>query len=322
VSGAPGGADGQIQFNNSGNFGGDADFTWNSSTSTLSLGGVDTGIVIQGITNEPSAPASGSLRIYTKSIAGRVMPKWLGPSGVDTPFQPGLGFNRVSMVTPAGGTSCSTGVTAIGTAVTGAGTCANPNPTSGNLLNSTRRITYSSGTTAGTVAYQRQGMLQVWRGNSTGLGGFFFTTRFATPTLASGNRSFTGLADSVSNPTNVDPTTSTTVGKIGMAINANTGNWSLVHNAAGTAPTIIALGANFPVDTTTMYELILFSAPNGSNIGYRVTNMVTNNQASGTLSTNIPSNTTFLAPLFWITNNATAAAAIVANGGWYLESDF
>lgn len=272
--------------------------------------------------SDPTTPAASNLRIYAKDIAGRVMPKWIGPSGVDTPFQASLGFNRISMMAPAGsGTNCSTSLSIYGSTATGAGTCSYSTLASTNLKTSVRRMNYSSGTTAGTVAYQRQAALMAWRGNATGIGGFFYTTRFGLGTVAAGNRSFVGLSDTIANPTNIDPTTSTTYGKLGMAINASTGNWNFINNVSGTAPTITALGANFPVDTTSLYELVLFSAPNGTSIGWRVTNLSTGNQTSGSATTNIPTTATFLSPVQWITNNATGAAALLETAGWYLESD-
>jgi hypothetical protein len=274
--------------------------------------------------SDPATPAASNLRIYAKDIAGRIMPKWVGPAGVDTPFQANLGFNRVAMITPAGGGTCASAVGGFSSQFTLTGTaavCANPTPASTNLFTSVRRTTIGTGATAGNISYLRQNTLQVWRGNAAGLGGFFFTTRFGTSTLQTGNRAFVGLADSIANPTNVDPTTSTTPGKVGMAINASTGNWKVVNNVTGTAPTSTDLGANFPVNTTSLYELIIFSAPNGSAINYRVTNLSTGSQTSGSWSTNIPTNTTFLAPLQWITNNATAASAVMDFAGWYLESD-
>lgn len=272
---------------------------------------------------DPSAPAAGNLRIYAKDIAGRVMPKFVGPAGVDTPFQASFGFNRISMMTPAGsGTNCSTSLSIYGSTATGAASaCSYPALASTNLKTSVRRMDYSTGTTAGTMAYQRQAALMVWRGGSAGAGGFFYTTRFSLASVATGNRIFVGMTDSIANPTNIDPTTSTTYGKLGMAINASTGNWNFVNNVTGTAPTVTALGASFPVNTTDLYELILYSAPNGTSIGWRVTDISTGAQTSGSASTNIPATTTFLAPVFWATNNATGAAAIFETAGWYLESD-
>lgn len=271
---------------------------------------------------DPATPTANNLRIYAKSVAGRILPKWKGPSGVDTAFQSNLGFNRISWVMPAGGVGLTTFVSGVGSFFTNLGTPANPAPASTNLMTSTRRATFSSGATAGIVASHRQSTPQVWRGNAASLGGFFYTIRFATDTLAVGNRAFVGLSDSVAAPTNVDPTTSITIGKMGLAINANTGNWKWVNNNAGTAPAVTDLGVNFPVNTTDLYELIIYSPPNGTTVTYRVTNMSTTNQITGTATgANIPAATTFLAPQFWITNNATAAAAILDFGGWYLESD-
>lgn len=272
---------------------------------------------------DPSTPAAGNLRIYAKDIAGRVMPKWIGPAGVDTPFQASLGFNRVSMMTPAGGSTGTTFITGFGSTFTNvATTYANPTPASTNLLTATRRATFATNTTAGQITSHRQSTLQVWRGNAAGLGGFFFTIRFGTSVTQTGNRAFVGLSDSIAAPTNIDPTTTGTgIGRLGMAINASTGNWNFVNNVSGTAPTVTALGANFPVSTTALYELVMFSAPNGSSVGWRVTNLSTGNQTSGSVSTNIPTNTTFLAPQFWMTNNTTAGIVTMDFGGWYLESD-
>lgn len=270
---------------------------------------------------DPSAPAAGNLRIYAKDIAGRMLPKWIGPSGVDTPFQASLGFNRIALSTPNGTANCSTGATGFGSTSVGAGTCTISTLTSTNLLTSVRRLSFSTGTTAGTVSYQRQTQLQVWRGNAVGTGGFFYTSRFGTETLATGNRAFVGLSSSIANPGNVDPTTSGVIGRLGVAINANTGNWSFVNNAVGTAPTVTNLGASFPVNTTSLYELVLYSASNGTSIGYRVTNISTGTQMSGSMTTNIPASTTFLAPQHWITNNTSSAAAVLSFSGWYLESD-
>jgi hypothetical protein len=134
-------------------------------------------------------------------------------------------------------------------------------------------------------------------------------------------RAFAGLVSTIGNPTNIDPTTSTALSKIGMGINASTGNWNLiVGNATNISST--GLGANFPVNVTDLLELVLFSTPNGSDIGYRITNLSTGNTTSGTLTTYIPATTTFLAPVLWVTNNATAAAVTIGLNKWYLESDF
>lgn len=271
---------------------------------------------------DPAAPAAGNLRIYAKDIAGRVMPKWIGPSGVDTPFQASFGFNRIAMMTPQNGTTATTIMSEWGGGYTNTGNAySTPALATTNLLSSVRRARITTNALAGNIAAHYPASLMAWRGNASGLGGFFFTTRVGFIPSGASNRAFAGLVDVTTVPTNVDPTTTTTPGKIGIGFNANTGNMKLINNVTGTAPTSLDLGANFPVSTTALYELVLFSAPNGSSIGYRVTNLSTGNQTSGSLTTNIPSNTTFLAPQMWISNNGTATAASIDSAGWYLESD-
>lgn len=147
--------------------------------------------------------------------------------------------------------------------------------------------------------------------------------RFKLDTLAAGNRAFVGLTDTATTaPTNIDPTTSTTPGKIGMAINLNTGNWNIVHNITGTTPTVMALGANYPVNTTDSYELVFFCNLAGTAVGYRVKNMTTDISASGTLTTNIPALATLLGRVIWMTNNATASAVAWSLSKFGLETDY
>ncbi len=147
--------------------------------------------------------------------------------------------------------------------------------------------------------------------------------RFAlSGTLQSGLRCFAGIVDVAANPTNINPVTTTTPGGIGLATDANSGNWRLVHNVTGTARTAIDLGASFPVNNTDLMELALYCAPNAGSIGYRVSNWSTGAQTSGTLSSNIPASTTFLAPVVWITNNATAASQTLDFISSYVETDY
>jgi hypothetical protein len=45
------------------------------------------------------APAAGDL-VYAKPVSGRMLPKWKGPSGLDTPFQPAFFGNNIVMWNP------------------------------------------------------------------------------------------------------------------------------------------------------------------------------------------------------------------------------
>jgi hypothetical protein len=267
-------------------------------------------IPIAAASAEPAAPPAGTGYLYSRNIAGRIFPKWMGPSGFDYPLQPHFGFNNIRKWAGGATTTVATFASTIGSfAYSSAGTITTPTPATTNLLTQTQRSTMSTGTTAGTVTYIRGNNLLFTRGNAANIGGFTINIRIALSALQTGMRAFAGLVDVAANPTNVDPTTASTPGGVGLAINASTGNWNLVHNVTGTARTVIALGASFPVNTTDMLELVLFCGANAANIGYRVTNWSSGATTSGTLSTNIPANTTFLTPSVWLTNNATGAAA-------------
>lgn len=275
---------------------------------------------------EPSAPPADHGLLYARSLAGRIIPKWMGPTGVDYPLQPHTGLNNVAIWRGGNTTTAGTFAVQVGNMpYTSASPSAPQIPTlaTTSLRNQTYRGTIRTGTTSGALAYIRANALRIWRGNAAGLGGFFVATRFSlSGTIQTGQRSFIGISDSIANPTNVDPTTNTTPGKIGLSQNAATGNWVLSHNVTGTAPTNVAIGASFPINNTDLYEIALFSAPNGSSIGYRVVNWSTNQQTSGSLTTNIPSNTTFMAPVAWITNNAQSAQSELDFISTYVETDY
>lgn len=305
-SGTPSGNNKEVQYNNNGSFAGASNVE------------IENGNLFLVETTDPTNIAGG-LFIYTKNIGGRALPKWMPPSGVDTPFQSGIFFNQVSLIGPGGGAT----VGVLGCTVTNVGTISNPVIAATNIKTQTRRFVNTSAANAGSLASTRVANLECWRGNAAGVGGFFTVCRFALTTLQTGMRAFFGLSSTATTaPTNVDPTTTTTGNKIGLAINTNTGNWNLIHNTAGTAPTIIALGANFPVNTTDIIEFILFAKPNDTVVTYRIKNLNSGNETTGTISTNLPDTTAFLGRLMWATNNATAAAVAWDCSRFGLETDF
>ena len=310
----------QIQFNNVGVTAGNSGLTFDTTSNTLGLLGADTGLNINAITNEPATPTGTNIRLYTKTIAGRGVPKWKETSGNDNVVATAIWDSTGSIIIPG----ITTTIQAVGCAVTAVGTVSTPTITSTSLRNQTKRFTLTSAITAAALASLRVNAVECYSGNAAGLGGYFVVCRFAlSGTLQTGMRAFVGLTDTPTTAaTNIDPTTSTTPGKIGMAINASTGNWNLVNNITGAAPTVLALGANFPVNTTDMLELILFCAPNATSISYRVKNFTSGLLTSGTLSTNIPANTTFLGRVMWACNNTIAGAVAIDCSKFYLETSY
>jgi hypothetical protein len=320
------GSTNQLQFNNGGVLTGDSDFTWNNTTNELAFNGTDTGILMNSITNEPATPAANYGRFYTKSVAGRVIPKFVGPTGYDYEIQAGLGGNNVRVWRGGATTVSTTFASTIGSMIyTSLSPTAPtiPTQTTTSILNQTYRSTISTGATAGALAYIRGNNLIFCRGNAASIGGFTVSHRFAlSGTLQSGMRAFIGIVDVAANPTNIDPTTTTAPGGVGLAINTNSGDWNIVNNITGTARTSTSLGASFPVNNTDLMEILIFAPTDGSVINYRVTNLTTAATISGSLSTNIPANTTFMTPSVWITNQATAAAQTLDYVSTYVETDF
>lgn len=221
----------------------------------------------------------------------------------------------IAFVFPGSGTA----PTAFGTAPSSSGV-SHITPSTANFASSLRDITLSTSATAGVIAYHRQGNTLCVRGNASNIGGFRFTIDTVGVTLVAGMRAFVGLVDTVGNPTNIDPLTATAPGCIGLAVNTNTGNWNIVSHANGSAVSVIALPATFPFTTLDVIQLQVNCAPNTLLVDYKVSNLTTGASQVGTIAAaNLPSNTTYLAPLVWCCNNTTAAICAIAFSGWKLE---
>lgn len=213
------------------------------------------------------------------------------------------------------------GVTQIGIGgQTVTGTLSTPALTIASYRSAIPRSSIVSAATAGSLAGLRTTTLLCWRGDAPGFGGFRYVHRFSISGLVAGNRGFVGLMNSTAAPTNVDPLTDTAGSKIGVAFNSDTGNLQLITNIAGTAPSVIDLGANFPINTTDVWKLELRCLENTSTVDWFVTKLGSTVVQSGALSSNLPGNTTFLTPQIWMTNNATALACTIQPVSWTLTS--
>jgi hypothetical protein len=309
------GATTQILYNNAGVGAGDANHIWDSANKRVTITG---GSLAQTAIANPTAVASTLLQ-YVGDFGGRLMPKFMGPSGMDWPVQPHFGFQRIVTLTATGSAAAVYGAAAY--ALTG-GTIAYVAPTTGSVANQCAKISLPTGTTAGTVAYYRPpaGDAQCYLGNAAGSGGFTFMARFGMSALTTGNRIFIGLGPRVTS-TNVDP--NTILNQVGLSVIASTGNWAItMNNGSGTATVTTLSSPAIALNATDLIELVMFAAPNSSTITYRVTNWSTGLQATGTLTTKVPAVNTVLVPHAWLTNNAQAAACTMWINRMYLETDY
>lgn len=288
-------------------------------------GGFDIGVDIASgslqmaaVSSEPATPAAGNMKIYAKEIAGRMMLKTVGPSGLDTPYQPALFANNVAMLLPNTGTT----LTLWGMPNTAVGTVSTPTITTTNLSTSMRRITVTSAGTANSASELRSVAPLVWRGNASGLGGFFYAARFNASSATANQRLFSGLtATTGATATTIAP--SAIVNMVGVGWDSADANLQIMSNDASGTATKVDLGANFPANNTTaVYELILFAAANGSSVGYRVQRLDTAQFTSGTITTDLPTATSLLTHHQYMNNGGTAAAVILNVNRVYIESDY
>jgi len=296
---------------------GDGVTPWNSLT-YLGASPTVSGIYLEQI-DSPSTPPSGQLVIYAKEVAGRLLPAFKGPSGLDTTLQPSLATNGFYLVVP--GTTTVMNVLG-GPALTVVGTLSHPALNSTNLVTQTSRAQVVSSAAANSASEIRAAFARSWRGNASGLGGFLLRTRFAITSTVANSRFYAGLTSSTTATTTTQvPSDLTNI--ISLGYDSADSNFQIIHNDASGTATKVDLGSNFPRGVTdTIYELNLFCEPNGSVVKYKVIDLKNNYVAEGTISTDLPSSTTFLAPHIFLSNGGTASAVTMHVVRLYLESDY
>jgi hypothetical protein len=285
--------------------------------------------------NDPAAPAVGDLRVYAKSNAGRTMLKMKGGNGIDVALQPFLGANRVALYQPTFGSTSITTSTTLGTTIAlnhfTSGTTASTNATvnesaagAGSLFLSMKRTEIGTSTNASTVGDLRLATLQFMRGSTIGsvnTGGFYAVGRFGVSTYQSGARTFAGMAGTASALGNAEITTFTNI--LGFGCNTADTSFSFIHNDSSGTATKIALGANYPCNTSDadMYEYRIFVAPAGTTVYYSLARLNTTDFIEGSVTTDMPAVGQFLTPHFYIGNNTTAARAELDIASMYVETD-
>lgn len=277
---------------------------------------------------DPASPSSGITRLFRRAIAGREMPAFIGPSGLDSTLQPLLARNKVGFWCPPGNATTVPGIFGF-TAYTATGTATSRAFATTSVLTRMRRIGYVSGATAGSLCGARVSVAQITTGTTIGgvpVGGFFKVIRFGISDAASVTtaRMFVGISATTAAPTNVEP--STLVNCVGVGHNLAHTNLHLFHGGSA-AQTPIDLGANFPKTPNAVYELALFCAPASTNIGYTVSRLDASVPAvagllTGTAGTQLPSPTTAMTyAQSWRSNGTTASAVGLDICSDYIETD-
>lgn len=293
------------------------------SGTTLTLGDGTTTDVRAGYptvgdatTTTPTPPAAGST-LFSLFRAGRRMASQVGASERDYAFQPSLFTQKISLWSAQGNGAT---VSAIGFGVSNTGTATTRNVAVTNFSTMLRRLAFVSAATAGASCGTRHGLLQFYRGDAAGRGGFFYVARFVIDTVLANMRWFVGLSGTAAALASANP--STLLNLFGFSIDSGQTTVRFINNdGAGTA-TVADLGASFPATTAgVVYEIRLYCPPNGATIYYSIERLDTAAFVEGSVAADIPANTTLLAPQIWMNNGAAGAAAVaIAVETQYIET--
>jgi hypothetical protein len=263
------------------------------------------------------------VKLFGRDMGGRIMPAIIGPSGVSSSLQPFLATNRVAMFMPNGVT---TTVTQFGMGYATTGTVTASTFATSGLYRYMRGVEYLVTVAATNAVAGLRGSAQFTVGGpSAGLGGFHQVWRWgpATGVATATTRAFCGVGASGA-PTDVQPSSLTNI--IGMGWDAADTNIQIMHNDGSGTATKIDLGASFPVptvDRTSVYEAVLFAVPGTTqSVGYRVTDLVSGDEASGTITTDLPTTTTTVTPHLYMSAGGTSSVIGVKIFSHYIETDY
>jgi hypothetical protein len=276
----------------------------------------------------PATPGAGSLRLFARSVGGRILPSTMGPSGLDSPLQPHIGLNKIAYLSGQNnGTALTTFNIAVGTGLGGA-TATAKNSANTSLYTAMRGLEYLITTAAATAIAGYRGSAQQFSigGPSAEIGGFHFVYRWgpATGVATATSRAFCGLVGSTTNQTDTEP--SARVNQIGMGWDAADTNIQFMHCDASGPSTKIDLGASFPVPTVDrqeVYEIAMFSPPGTTqSVTYRIRNLRTGAEATGTVTTDIPSTSSLLNHYLHMSVGGTSSIIGVCLFSLYIETDY
>lgn len=310
--GTPGGTSGQIQYNNGGALGGVSEVE--ASLGRLRL----------LTTTDLTAAAAGGVILGAVTKAARTMPAFIAQEGGARALQANLSAGRFIYVMPQ---MNNTSFTVFGVATpTATGTATAVTLGTADIYGYEAKVEalVTVAATTAVAGFRNNDRLVTVGGPAAGVGGFAFTTRGgpATGVATATSRFFMGLANSTVAPTDVEPSSITSI--VGIGYDAADTNLQIMHNDATGTATKVDLGASFPVPTTdrsAWYELALYS-PKGTtqSVNWTVTNLITGATASGTITTDMPAASAGLCPRIWSSAGGTSSVIGVAWGGWGMDT--
>jgi hypothetical protein len=182
---------------------------------------------------------------------------------------------------------------------------------------------YSTTSTVNSVVCQRNGADSLIQNLEVGfrfIGSYVFSdvNSAGVQQFAPNARQFCGLtASSIVFPISNTITVQQQTNMIGMGSDVGDANLQIFHNDNLGTATKIDLGANFPANKTGAvangvgYMLELYASQNATSVNYRVTRLTDFVQTQGTITTNLPAQTTLLCPQIVRTSGASAVVVSI-----------
>lgn len=280
---------------------------------------------------ERAATSPGQLDLYVRAIAGRLLPKVVGPNGVDTALQPIIARNKIGTMVGLGNMAGFQYSGSYQTAtMTGTTTLRNVETARGLLqrMRRTGMVSASTANVATAIVSKSYANLTIGNRRFPG-GGFFKVMRFAISDAEYIPTARMGVGVIVSPNNAIATEVNTWVNCFVVGHKSNDTSLSIFH-AGSVAGGNIPLGANFPCNTqnTDVYEFAIFSPPSVEEISWEVTRLNTGHVASGVVNGNglgftIPLSSTMLSQTFFNRANGGVAKSVAFDLiSDYLETDF
>lgn len=312
-SGSPGGSDNQVQYKSGSSFAGASNVEITSGNLKIDS------------TATPSAPTTGTI-FYTKEDAGIEEPYFLNSDGFDESRIQGSFKDKHIVWMEGSGSSGVVNVFGIAfptgtysTTLSGAATS-----TTNSYTKQIKTEFLKTAASPTNVSFFILNAVNWMRGNAAGEGGWKFNCTFgvALGTSNTSGRLYAGFTSSTSAPTDANP--STLLNTLGFGYDAADANLQFMHNDVSGTATKVDLGSSFPkpsVDRRESYEIEINCRPNSSVVWYKIRRIHTGATASGSVSTDLPASTQFLAPRVYQSNAGGSYANGIALMKLYIETD-
>lgn len=311
------GSDKQVQINKSGVIAGDPNLTWDYTNQILGINGVEK---LTDQSSDPAAPAAGLLTLYSRKISGYPQMSMIGDLDKLTPLQNAQYQKYIVKFTAgiaAAGLWDNTAGTNLGTAARVAGTAGT------TILAMMSRTTFASVVTTTNQQVGTRSEALFFRGNTAGIGGFFFTCRFAFTTWTTGNRLYIGLSAGGAALVTVDP--STVANGVGFGVDAADTAISFYAAGASTPATKTAIAGQPSLATGNVYQAYIYCQPDDTTVYFRLDNLLTGAiLIDSSTQSALPVNSTALAAQAVMGNaaNIVVGNATLAVNKIYIETNY